>query len=140
VSAVWECTLRSVCSDFCVAAEDPSGWFPHAQHFAAANLQAIKLVAALVLGAQLLAIALASWLHSLYEAVYYAWRDDVEEAEQRTRQQLTRAAVASYADDAPASSGWTRRLATKYHVDRSQWEADAAGARQAALLSADDEP
>lgn len=79
--------------------EDASGWWTVTQDFISNNQVAVKTWALGILGVQLLAIAIASWLHSIYQAAYEAWMDVVEEREQRTRQQLGRAVAQNYAGE-----------------------------------------
>lgn len=80
-------------------ADDPSGRWQQLQGLIAGNPRAARLAAVGSLGAELLALAVACWLHAIYTAAYEAWLDDSEEQSERVREALARTVVQTYAGE-----------------------------------------
>ena len=100
--------------------DDPTGFWLCVQQFIDANIHLVKVVALSVLGAQVVGLGVASWLHSIYQTAYEEWLDGVEAAQVRAMEQLGRAAEQAYAGT--GASVLQTRIEGKYGIGSNEWE------------------
>lgn len=119
-----------------------------------------------LIASELAALAAASWLHSLQQAAYEAWLDDVEEAQARAREAVQQTVERQFAGKPMSSASvrhmffvyligprirricllcptgdsgslWSQHMRQKYGVDESQVKCNAAAVRQVAVMTGD---
>lgn len=117
-------------------AGDPSGWWNIVSQYIESHDRLVRMTCLIVIGVEFLALLLSFWLHSVYQAAYEDWLDDIEERQARAREILGRAAENAYARG--TASAWNSRAKSKYGIESNRLQENTQALHQTAMLTGDE--